>query len=146
MLNRAVIEVIENREFLTSTPEKSVRAVAAHMKEMHLGAVLVVDQPGGKLVGICTERDLAFKVLAEGLDASTTNVGSVMTVAPQTIGPDKLFGHALHLMFEGGFRHLPVLDPSGRPIGVISSRDALGLELADFAHELEQRDVLAEIL
>jgi len=146
MPNRAVIKVIQNRDFLTSTPDKSVRAVAAHMKQMHLGAVLVVDRPGGNLIGVCTERDLAFKVLAEGLDANTTTVGAVMTADPQTIGPDKPFSHALHLMFEGGFRHLPVLDPSGRPIGVISSRDALGLELADFGNELEQREAVSEIL
>lgn len=146
MLNRAVLKVIQNRDFLTSTPEKSVRAVAAHMKQMHLGAVLVVDQPGGKLLGVCTERDLAFKVLAEGLDATTTTVGSVMTANPQTITPEKPFGHALHLMFEGGFRHLPVVAPDGRPIGVISSRDALGLELADFGNELEQREAVSEIL
>lgn len=146
MPNRAVIKVIQNRDFLTATPEKSVHAVAAHMREINAGAVLVVDQPGGKLIGICTERDLAFKVLAEGLDANTTTVGSVMTVEPQAIGPDKSFGHALHMMFEGGFRHMPVVDPIGRPIGVISSRDALGLELANFGNELEQRETLSEIL
>lgn len=146
MPNRAVIKVIQNRDFLTTTPDKSVRAVASYMKEMHLGAVLVVDESGRSLIGICTERDLAFKVLADGLDASSTTVGSVMTADPQTIGPDKPFSHALHMMFEGGFRHLPVVAPDGRPIGVISSRDALGLELADFGNELEQREVVSEIL
>jgi CBS domain-containing protein len=62
------------------------------------------------------------------------------------IGPDKPFGHALHLMFEGGFRHMPVVDPIGRPIGLISSRDALGLEVSNFGKELEHREELAEVL
>lgn len=146
MPNRAVIKVIQNRDLLTSTPEKSVRAVAAHMKQYGAAAVLVVDPENGKLIGICTERDLTFKVLAEGLDANTTQVHSVMTRDPQTISPEKPFGHALHLMFEGGFRHMPVVDPIGRPIGVISSRDALGLEMAHFGNELEQRETLTEIL
>lgn len=146
MPNRAVIQVIQNRDFLTSTPEKSVRAVAAHMKQFSAAAVLVVNQTDGTLIGICTERDLAFKVLAEGLDAMTTLVGDVMTASPQAIDPEKPFGHALHMMFEGGFRHMPVVDPSGRPIGLISSRDALGLEVSNFRNELEQREVLAEVL
>ncbi len=146
MPNRAVIKLIQNRDFLTATPEKSVRAVAAHLKSYQSAAVLVVDPDDGTLIGICTERDLAYKVLAEGLDANTTPVRSVMTANPETIGPDQPFGHALHRMFEGGFRHLPVVDPAGRPIGVISARDALGLELLHFREEVERREKLTEIL
>lgn len=146
MPDRAVVKVIQNRDFLTSTPEKSVFAIAVHMKNMQTAAVLVVDEADGHLVGICTERDLTFKVMAEGLDPRTTPVGSVMTRDPQSIGLDRPFSHALHMMFEGGFRHLPVVDPHGRPMGVVSSRDALGLEASNFLHEVEQRDAVTEIL
>lgn len=146
MPTRAVIKIIQNRDFLISTPEKSVRAVAIHMKQNGAAATLVVDAADGRLVGICTERDLAFKVLADGLDPLSTPVSAVMTANPQSIDPDKPFGHALHLMFEGGFRHMPVVDPGGRPIGLISSRDALGLEMLHFREELEQRETLAQIL
>ena len=146
MPHRAAIKIIQNRHFLTTTPEKSVCAVAAHMRDNNEGVVLVVAAEDGKLLGICTERDLAFKVLAAGLDATSTPVGSVMTANTQTIHPEKPFGHALHLMYEGGFRHLPVVLPDGRPIGVLSSRDALGLEVVRFSEELDQRTVLTEIL
>jgi len=146
MPNRAVIKVIQNRDFLTSTPEKSVRAVAMHMHSLNLGAALVVSQEDGTLLGICTERDLAFKVLAAGLDPNQTPVCAVMTAQPQTISPEKPFGHALHLMHEGGYRHLPVLAPDGRPIGVISTRDALALEIVRFSNELAHRETLSEIL
>ena len=146
MPNRAVLKVIENRDLLTVTPDMNVRAVASQMKQCKVAALLVVDQRDGKLIGICTERDLTFKVLAEGLDINSTLVGSVMTADPQSIGPDKPFGHALHMMFEGGFRHMPVIDSDGRPLGVISSRDALGLGVTHFGSELEQRETLTEIL
>ncbi|MBP8168513.1 MAG: CBS domain-containing protein [Azonexus sp.] len=146
MPNRAVIKVIQNRDFLTSTPEKSARAVASHMKSLKLGAVLVVSPDDGKLLGICTERDLVHKILAPGLDVNTTPVSAIMTPNPQTISPDKPFGHALHLMFEGGYRHMPVIAPNGLPIGVLSARDALGLEVFNFANELVQRETLAEVL
>lgn len=145
-MDRPVIEIIQSRQFLTATPEKSVRAVAAHMLANQDGVVLVVDPEEGRLIGICTERDLTFKVLASGVDPDTTPVRSVMTANPRGIGPDRPFGHALHIMHEGGFRHLPVVLSDGRPIGVLSSRDALGLEAVSFYRELDQRELLTEIL
>ena len=146
MPHRAVIKIIQGRSFLTSTPEKSVRAVAAHMRDNGGGAVLVVAPDDGRLLGICSERDLTFKVLAAGLDANTTLVSAVMTANPESIGPDKPFGHALHLMHEGGFRHMPVVLEDGRPVGILSARDALSLEIFAFRQELAQREVLTEIL
>jgi CBS domain-containing protein len=146
MPNRAIIEIIQNRHFLTSTPEKSVRAVARHMRENGEGAVLVVSPEDGSLIGICSERDLSFKVLAEGLDANTTPVSAVMTANPQSIGPDKTFGRALHLMYEGGFRHLPVVLEDGRPIGLLSARDALGQEVFNLRRELDHCEELAIVL
>ncbi len=146
MPNRAVIKVIENRDFIISTPEKSVRAVASHMQSLGLGAVLVVSPKDGSLIGICTERDLAFKVIAAGLDANTTSVEAIMTPDPDVVGPEKLFGHALHQMYEGGYRHMPVVAPNGKPIGLVSAGDALGLEIFRFGNELAQRETLAEIL
>jgi signal-transduction protein with cAMP-binding, CBS, and nucleotidyltransferase domain len=68
-----------------------------------------------------------------------------MTANPRTIAPDRPFGHALHLMYEGGFRHVPVVD-NGRPLGVVSSRDALGPDLQQFVRDLETRNHIGEIL
>jgi CBS domain-containing protein len=116
------------------------------MKLYHTSAVLIVDAEDGTLQGICTERDLNFKVLAEGLDPNNTPIAEVMTRNPLAVAPDKLFGHVLHLMHEGGYRHMPVVDPRGRPIGIVSSRDALGLEILHFRNELQQRESLTEIL
>jgi CBS domain-containing protein len=146
MPNRPAIHVIQNRHFLTTTPEKSVRAVAAHMQQNRQTAVLIVSPDDGTLLGICTERDLVFKVMATGLDTLTTPVRNVMTANPLFVGAEKPFGHALHMMYEGGFRHMPVVAPDGRPIGLLSAHDALGLELFDFSKELEQRENLTEIL
>jgi CBS domain-containing protein len=69
-----------------------------------------------------------------------------MTANPICAHPEQAFGHVMHLMYEGGFRHMPVVDPSGRPIGIVSVRDALGLEMLHFRDELELREALTEIL
>ena len=86
-----------------------------------------------------------FRVVAEGRDPAGTRIAEVMTANPRTITPDRPFGHALHLMYEGGFRHVPVVD-NGRPLGVVSSRDALGPELKQFVADLDTRTHIAEIL
>ena len=49
-------------------------------------------------------------------------------------------------MFEGGFRHMPVVDDNGRPVGMVSSRDALGPEMVAFEAEIERRNDISELL
>ena len=69
-----------------------------------------------------------------------------MTANPKTISADKSFTDALEIMHEGQFRHVPVVE-AGRPIGMVSSRDAMGPELEQFMYakilEEQTRDVLA---
>jgi len=145
MPNRPIIKVIQNRDFIVTSTGTSVRKAAELMRRHQKGALVAVNADG-RLAGICTERDLSFKVLAAGLSPEETTVGEVMTPDPVCIGPDKPFGHALHMMFEGGFRHMPVVDHSHRPIGIVSARDALGLEVLHFREELQLREEIAEIL
>ena len=113
------------------------------MKRTNVGAIMVVE--GGRLVGIFTERDALFRVIAEAREPRATRIAEVMTRNPQTIDPDKPLGHALHMMYEGGFRHVPVVE-NGRPLGMVSARDALGPELDAFESELAQREHIREIL
>lgn len=64
----------------------------------------------------------------------------------QSVTADHPLGHALHLMYEGGFRHVPVVDAAGRPLGIVAARDALGLEACQFGQELERREEITVIL
>ena len=142
-MERPVRSIIEDQKPVTASAEITVAAAARLMKERRIGALLVVQD--GRLAGIFTERDALFRVVAEGRDPAKTLVADVMTPNPRTISPDRPFGHALHLMYEGGFRHVPVVD-DGRPLGVVSSRDALGPDLEQFIADLDQRAHIGEIL
>jgi CBS domain-containing protein len=106
------------------------------MKQQNIGALLVIDT--SRLIGIFTERDALFRVLAAGRDPNTTRLADVMTAQPQTIGPDEPFLHALRIMYEGKFRHMPVVE-FGRPLGMVSVRDALDDDLYALRVDLEQR-------
>jgi CBS domain-containing protein len=59
------------------------------------------------------------RVLAAGRPL-TDPVSAYMTPDPRTIHPKATVGAAVRCMEEGGYRHLPVLDDSGRPVGVLS--------------------------
>ena len=107
------------------------------MKQHNIGALLVVD--GTRLVGIFTERDALFRVLAEGRNPQTTRLGEVMTSQPQTIHPDEPFLNALRIMHKGRFRHLPVVE-FDRPLGMVSVRDALDDDLLALKASLEQQE------
>ena len=144
MSYRTLRKVVERQKMLTAAPPKtSVREAARLMKKTQVGALLVVEH--GHLVGIFTERDALIRVLAEGLNPETTLLTEVMTLNPITIHPDQPFVSALHLMYENGFRHVPVAE-NGRPLGMVSARDALELEAAEFEATLRQREHLRAII
>lgn len=143
MPHRSVGTIIANQNPLTASPDTTVSEAATLMKRNRVGAIMVVAR--GRLTGIFTERDALFRVIAEGRDPRATPLADVMTRDPQTITPDKPLGHALHVMYEGGFRHVPVVE-DGKLIGIVSARDALGPELLEFEAELVKREHIREIL
>ena len=140
---RTISEVIRNQTILTLPPDTSVRTAARAMAEQNVGSVMVVEN--GKLIGIFTERDGLFRVLAGGIDPDTTELSAVMTRRVMTITPDRLVVNALHLMHDNGFRHMPVVE-NGRPVGMVSVRDALGSEIVTFEHQAAFKDRLAEVM
>jgi CBS domain-containing protein len=143
MPNRPVSLLVKNQRILTATATMSVAEAAAAMRDAKVGAVMVVSGP--RLVGIFTERDALYRVVAAGKDPKHTELGEVMTADPIAITPDKPFSHALHIMYDSGFRHVPVVE-TGRPIGMVSARDALGPEMEQFEAELNEREHITEIL
>lgn len=136
MLDDPVRKVMLKRKLLTARPDTFVTKAAQRMAAKNVGAILVVEDD--RLVGIFTERDIVFRVVAPGLDARTTRIAEVMTRDPVTIHPDKPFGSALVVMHRAGFRHLPVV-ADGKAVGIVSARSALDPELEEFASETSRR-------
>ena len=143
MSGRTIRSIIEGQELITAPQSMPVGDAARLMKSHNVGAILVVEDD--KLVGVFTERDALFRVVAEGRDASTTQLGAVMTRNPKTIEADSLFTLALQMMYEGGFRNVPVVE-NGRPVGLVSARDALGPELKDFVFEMLRQEQATDVL
>lgn len=136
MFSQRIRSVMEQKKLVTAAPETTVAEAAKLMAKRNVGAVMVVEDE--RLIGIFTERDAVFRVIAKGRDPQTTPLSEVMTNAPRTVEPDKTFGYALLTMHENGFRHLPVIE-NGKPIGIISARNALDPDLEEFVSEAQRR-------
>jgi CBS domain-containing protein len=115
-----VPHAIHGQDLVTFARDAMVRDVVHQMAARRIGAVLIVEQE--KLLGIFTERDALFRVLAKDLDPATTPLGDVMTANPVTVKSSDAVTHALDLMNKRGFRHLPVVD-NDSIVGVVSIRD-----------------------
>jgi CBS domain-containing protein len=140
MPNRKISTVIAGQNLVFATREMTVRAACRLMAENRIGAMLIVEN--NKILGIFTERDALNKVLATGIDPDTTKLAQVMVSDPMTIRGDKPLGFALAMMSDGGFRHVPVVDDNGAPLGMVSARDALGQDLLELEKEMKRREDL----
>ena len=138
MPRRQISNIIAGRKLVSATGDMSVRGACRLMAENNVGALVIVES--GRIAGIFTERDVLNTVLAGDLDPDATALETVMGADPQTIQADRPLAHALHMMADGGFRHVPVVDAQGVPLGMVSARDALGEDIVDLERDLRRRD------
>lgn len=141
MYSQRIRALLDPRKFITTAAGTTVREAVLAMAERNVGAVLVVE--GERLVGIFSERDVAFRVVAAGRDPLSTRVAEVMTPDPVVIDAAECYGYALSVMHQHGFRHLPVLD-RGRLAGIISARNALDPDLEEFVAESRRREAVSQ--
>ena len=142
MPNRIISNIIAGQSVVTASKETTVRAACTLMAQKRIGALLVVEN--NRIAGIFTERDALNKVLAGNLDPDKTTLSQVMVANPQTIRADKPLGYALQYMLDGGFRHVPVIDENGAPVGMVSARDALGQDMVQLERNQKLREHLEE--
>ena len=136
MFSQRIRQVMQGEQLLTLGPQTRVSDAARQMAGRSLSAVVVVDEDA--VVGIFTERDAVFRVIAQDRDPRATRLDEVMTPQPVTLDPDKTFGHALALMHERGIRHVPVVE-HGRAVGIVTARDALDPDMEEFVVEAQRR-------
>ena len=117
---RRLSDIVCNRNPLILDEALFVKEACERMRETQTGAVLVCNEDG-VLVGIFTGRDAVRRVLGAGR-GSHAKLKDTMTKNPVTMAPDKSAIEALRLMWDGGFRHLPLVDGK-RICGVISRND-----------------------
>lgn len=105
-------------------PSDTAFDAAQLMKTEDVGPIPIVsDKQTKKLDGIVTDRDLALKVVAEGLDPKTTTIESIMTTGVMTCHPDDDVTEALDLMEQHQVRRVPIVDDNDCLVGIIAQAD-----------------------
>ena len=124
-----------HRDIAAVPPTSSVAEAIRLMLEHRVGAVAVVD--AGRVLGIFTERDVLRKLVLSGRDPEKIPVRQMMTTPVETASPGTTAGEALVSMMEHHFRHLPVVDSSGKLLGVLSIRDLLHGQMEELKRQLD---------
>lgn len=122
------VREIMTTEVATAQPDSTLEEVASMMKSEDTGAIPVLDED--ELVGIITDRDIVLRCIAEGRDATETNVEDILSEDLVTIEPDADVELAARLMSERQIRRLPVVE-DGMLVGVISLGDIAVKEVDD---------------
>ena len=88
--------------------EATVQEAAQLMKEKEIGSLLVKGCQG--YVGILAERDLAYRLVCEGMDPRTTPLSSIMEESILSIDQSASPSDAGSLMQEYNISHLAVME------------------------------------
>ena len=111
-------------DLLSVDPETTIGEVARQMRKGDADSVAVMS--GGKLVGIITERDLV-RAIADGVDPQEARADLLMTADPATVDADEDVAVVAVKMMRLGIRHLPVVNKAGKPVGLVSARNLVGI-------------------
>ena len=128
-----VRDIVQNRDLFHVEEDQTVAQVARHMAELHVGAILVLNN--GELRGIFSERDLMKRVVLERLDPDRTPVGDVMSTDLVAVDEMASVEEAMEAMQANNCRHLPVTSGSS-VVAFLSMRDLMNYELASKTEEI----------
>jgi CBS domain-containing protein len=130
----STVKEIMNRAPVTVGASETLQAAARQMRDADVGALVVTD--GGAVRGVVTDRDIAVRGVADGLDSRTATLEEIVTHGLLAASPDDDLASVVEVMRAGGVRRLPVLDGE-RLVGVVS--------LGDLAIEKDEQSALADI-
>jgi CBS domain-containing protein len=132
-------EEVMTKNPICCLPNDMVAKAAQLMKRENIGSIPVIEnQQTHKLAGIVTDRDLALKIVAEGRDAKSTKVETVMTRKVVTCRAEDDLQKALDAMSAHQLRRIPVVDNDNKILGIIAQ--------ADVATRVNQPEKTAEMV
>jgi CBS domain-containing protein len=137
----ATVRDVMTTSVVSVRKDASFREMAAMLRSTRISAFPVIND-AGKVIGVVSEADLLVKeaVLAEGTSmlaalrhikeddkAAGITAGDLMTAPAITIRPDAPVEEAARLMYDRKVKRLPVVNPAGRLLGIISRVDVLAV-------------------
>ena len=103
----------------------SVLEAAKLLKKKQVGCIIITEEDDA--VGIITERDIVYKVIAAGKDPKKVKLKNAMSKPLKTIKAEHTVQDAALKMKEGNIKRLPVLDREGMLVGIITEGDLISV-------------------
>jgi CBS domain-containing protein len=131
-----VKHILQNkgRDIIGVADSATLGDAARTLAEHHIGALLIQDS-GGALAGIFSERDLVRAVAEDGPLALSRAIGIYMSRQVITCHESDTVEDLMEMMTCGRFRHVPVLDERQRLAGMISIGDVVKTRIAETLSE-----------
>ena len=102
-------------------PGTCVMDAVQYMNLHKIGSLVVMDE--GQVQGLFTERDVLTRIVGQSRDPNNTIVSEVMTVNVVCVGPHTDIDEVSEIMRSRRIRHVPVCDPDGKLLGMVSMGD-----------------------
>ncbi|GAA0179431.1 CBS domain-containing protein [Clostridium sediminicola] len=115
-----LVKDVMTKDVATITPEDKVDHAAELMKEYNVGSIPVCR--GENVVGIVTDRDIALRSSAEGINSNTQKVQDIMSSNPVLGNPEMDTKDAARIMSERQIRRLPIAN-NNQLVGIVSLGD-----------------------
>lgn len=118
------VEDVMTRTVVTLSSSATAVEAAQLMRKKRIGCLVVVK--GERPVGIITERDLTYRVIAEG-GSVEVQIDKVMTKEIKTIEKQATVKDAAKFMAAHMIRRLPVVE-NKKLVGIVTMDDIIGSE------------------
>lgn len=132
------LKTLSRRDPLTVAPGTSLAECIERIRQAGTGDSVFVThdgQPGGRLLGVLTERDIFADLVDADADLGPP-VEALMIEHPWTLHLDQPIRHAIELMQTGRYRNVPLVDDDGCLVGVVRPVDVLKYLAEAFPEEL----------
>jgi CBS domain-containing protein len=131
------VKEIMTREVCTARKDDSLLSASKRMIEFGVGSVVVIED--GKPIGIVTEKDILYKVVAKNKLPSKVKLEEIMSTPLITVKPTTSLREAADIMRKRGIRRLPVVNNNGELVGIVTDNDILSvaIDLGEFAELLK---------
>jgi CBS domain-containing protein len=130
------LKVLTRREPVTVSPGTSLVECVRAIQRTGTGDSVFVTAPGGRLLGVLTERDIFGRLVGGDVVDLDRPVETVMTTQPQTLTLEQPVRSAIDLMKTGRYRNVPIVDDDGLLVGVVRPQDVLRYLAEAFPEEL----------
>lgn len=136
------VEKLMTHPAITCRDTDDLATIAGLMWNHDCGVIVVVDNDGGHVVGMVTDRDICMAAYTQGKQLDAIPVMTAMATPVATCRPQDNLAVAEELMRSRQIRRVAVVDEAGRPVGVLSlndlARDAVSRKKTGVEHDVVQ--------